>query len=407
MRDPYSSSSPPDHFIDFLPHEPARLRPAATGFPWAGALALVVLLVVVEWGLLGPSGPWAWLRTQLPAVDPLERGLIDDRLALQRAAGLDAATPRVVLVGTSRTNAAFQPELIDGALTPPIDFLEMTHTRVFPHELRSMIDDVIAAKPDVVLTVLSELEFFTPLKIVPLATGGSLSGLLELGMATGPTFVLENRQAFYRMLTVVFSDAYRYRGVLAKTIFDPWRRFPMPQGQASSQAQTWPDLMADGEPMPLDPAAEARIADALREFYGSKDQIVDMQVQQLRSMRDGRHAQIKRDMMDRCIELLLAEGIEVVIVEGSVHPDSLALFDAAEGRKSFTAWANSAAELPGVHFLPIEQFGEFEPLDFRDLTHLNKRGATKFTLALYDWTARQLTPEWREAVEQTLKGGGG
>ena len=33
-----------------------------------------------------------------------------------------------------------------------------------------MIDDVIAAQPDVVLTVLSELEFFTPLKIVPLAT---------------------------------------------------------------------------------------------------------------------------------------------------------------------------------------------------------------------------------------------
>lgn len=407
MRDPYSSSSPPDHFIDFLPHEPARLRPQATGFPWAGALALVVLLVVVEWGLLGPSGPWAWLRTQLPAVDPLERGLIDDRLALQRAAGLNTGHPRVVLVGTSRTNAAFQPELIESALTPPIDFLEMTHTRVFPHELRSMIDDVIAAEPDVVLTVLSELEFFTPLKVVPLATGGSLSGLIELAMATGPTFVKENRQAFYRMLTVVFSDAYRYRGVLAKTIFDPWRRFPMAQGQASSQAQTWPDLMADGEPMPLDPAAEAAIADALREFYGSKDQIVDMQVQQLRSMRDGRHAQIKMDMMDRCIELLLAEGIEVVIVEGSVHPESLALFDAAEGRKSFTAWANRAASQPGVHFLPHEQFGEFEPLDFRDLTHLNKRGATKFTLALYDWTARQLTPEWREAVEQTLKPGGG
>ena len=380
------------------------MRPPATGFPWAGVLALAVLLVVVDGGLLGPSGPWTWLRTQLPDVDPLERGLIDDRLALQRAAGLDSGFPRVTLVGTSRTNAAFQPELIDAALTPPIDFLEMTHTRVFPHELRSMIDDVIAAKPDVVLTVLSELEFFTPLKIVPLATGGSLSGLIELAMATGPTFVLENRQAFYRMLTVVFSDAYRYRGVLAKTIFDPWRRFPMAQGQASAQAQTWPDLMSDGEPMPLDPALEARIADGLREFYGSKDHIVDMQVKQLRSMRNGRHAQIKMDMMDRCIELLLAEGIEVVIVEGSIHPESLALFDAAEGRKVFTAWAERAAALPGVHFLPHEQFGEFEPLDFRDLTHLNKRGASKFTLAVYDWTARHLAAEWREAIDQTLRG---
>ncbi len=76
------------------------------------------------------------------------------------------------------------------------------------------------------------------------------------------------------------------------------------------------------------------------------------------------------------------------------------------GLRTIIAWAEAAAQVPGVHYLPREQFGEFEPLDFRDLTHLNKRGATKFTVALYDWTARQLTPKWREAVEKTLKGGG-
>ncbi|MFT7463153.1 MAG: hypothetical protein ACI9EF_001495 [Pseudohongiellaceae bacterium] len=404
-RDPYSSTNPPDGFLDFIGHEPARRRPAASGFPWAGALALLLIFVVVEWGLLGPSGPWPWLHSQLLGVDPLERGLIDDRLALQRALNADPDRPRVTLVGTSRTNAGFQPELINDSLTPPIDFIEMTHTRVFPHELRSMIDDVIASKPDVLLTVLSELEFFTPLKIVPLATGGGLGALVELAAATGPLFILENREVFYRMLTVVFSDAYRYRGVLGKTIFDRHKSFPVEQRPQADRPQTWPDLMADGEPMPLDPAVEMAIGDSLRAFYGSKDHIIKAQMAMLRSMRNGRHAQIKMDAMDRCLELLTAEGIEVLIVEGSIHPETLALYDAVEGRKIFTAWAEKAAEHPGVHFLPVESFVHFENLDFRDLTHLNKNGAAKFTLAAYDWCSQRLAPEWREAVRAALLDG--
>jgi hypothetical protein len=407
VRDPYSSTNPPDNFIDFLPPEP-RHRPAqATGFPWGGVLALAVILVVVDWGLLGPSGPWNWLHARLPGVDPLERGLIDDRLALQRAGELDDERPRVTLVGTSRTNAGFQPDLVDAALTPPIDFFELTHTRIFPHELRSMIDDVISVQPDVVLTVLSELEFFTPLKIVPLATGGDLGALAELAAATGPAFVVEHREKFFRMLTVAFSDAYRYRGVLGKTLFDELRRFPRSDDASAAPAQTWPDLLADGEPMPLSPEREASISDSLRAYYGTKDQIVDVQVKQLRSLRPGRHAEIKMDMMDSSIERLLEHGIQVVIIEGSVHPEAYALYDAVEGRRIFREWASRAAEHEDVHFLPIEDLGRFQPIDFRDLSHLNKRGALQFTLSVYDWCSRQLTPAWRDAIREKLDRGGG
>lgn len=381
--------------------------------PWGGALALALVLVV-EGLVLAPAapfGPWDEFLVRLGDSHPLERGLTLDRLVLDRAAvdGAPGASrrPRVTLVGTSRTDAAFQPELLADEFQPPIDFYEMAHARVFPHELRSMLPEVLSTRPDLLVSVLSELEFFMPLKVVPKARGPSWSALIDFADRVGWRFLLssrERRELLLRSAAVCLSPTYRYRSVLDKTVFGVWRRFPMGQdGSLVTRVVTWPPLIADGQPLALSPERLTELRTRLDEFYVGKARNVAVQYDQIRSLRNGEHAAIKMAMLEEVFAQVRAAGAEVLVLYGLIQPLAEPLYDRAAGQQVFDAWIERVAADPGIHYLPFEAVGEFGPNDFRDLTHVNKQGALKYTVAIMDKAARLLTPAWHEALEERIK----
>lgn len=364
--------------------------------PWAGLLA-AALVLVADALVFSPDGPWEWMLGRLQDSSPLERGLIHDRLALRAARDDTSGRPRVTFVGTSRTDASFMPELIPEALHPPIQFLEQTHAQMFPPELLSMLDEILDQEPDLVVTVLSELEFCRPLKLVPQAFGRDLSAAWELARLGGPAFVLEQRMAFLRMACLGLLDAYRYRGVLGKVLFNEWRRFPRGARMAGPQAAVaWPDVLSDGAPAELPAGREAEVLARLQAFYTGKEDIVAVQVEEMRSIRPGRHAAIKLAMMESSIVRLRAAGIGLLILEGVTHPDTYALYDAEGTRAMFLDWATRMEREHGVRFVPRDAvgYGPHAPIDFRDLTHLGKEGARRSTAFLM-WTCAQiLVPDW-------------
>lgn len=383
----------PDRLLDSSVRE--QEGSVVARLPWGGALALVLVLLF-DGLVFGTRGPWTWIGQRLPytASAALELGLVRDRQQ-QRAAELaDDALPRVTFVGTSRTDAAFQPSLVPEEYRPPVHTFLQTHARVFPHELRSMLHEIVDQRPDLVITLLSEFELMTPLRFVPLATGGSFGALVELMVRMGPEFVFEYRQDFLRMASVCLLDSYRYRDVVGKAGLTRLRRFPSTRLQPAGYV-AWPEIPTDGVPLPMSAEDEQAALKYLQDYYGEKDEAVLSQFQQLRSVRPGRHAEFNMGVMERCFELLRAQGIEVLVVEGVNNPRTYALYDYERCRAEYIAYMERMQERHGVHWLRREELGTFEEIDFRDLTHAGKLGARKYTVILMSTYARMLTPDWQ------------
>ncbi|MCB9898520.1 MAG: hypothetical protein H6825_10990 [Planctomycetes bacterium] len=382
----------PDRPLDSSVHEGER-----TGFarwPWGGLVALVLVLLFDKL-VFGIHGPWERIAAMLPqeSTAALELGLARDRLEQRAAAEAPHDEPRVVLVGTSRTDAAFQPDTIPQELWPPIRFYEQTHARVFPHELRSMIDEVIGYEPDLVVTLLSEFELTVPLRLVPQATGGSFSALFELMRLTGPEFSFEHRLEFLRMAACGGLDGYRYRDVVGKAGLTALRRFPSTHLHAT-EGMVWPEVPTDTRPMPMDPAAEQEALDALYAFYAGKEFAVRVEFQQIRSMRPGMHADINMAIMERNFELLREAGAEVLVIEGVDNPRTYALYDYAACRPIFLDFMQRMQREHGVRFIPREELPPLDEIDFRDLTHSGKLGAQKYTAVIMHEAAKLLVPGW-------------
>lgn len=366
--------------------------------PWGGVLALLL-------GLLGQhvalsvQAPWDWLLAHEEQLTLLEQGLLIDRREMVRAAATTGERPRVALVGTSRMEAGFREQLLRPELRPPIDFFRHTHARVYPHEIASQASEILAFEPDVVVFTLSEFELLSPFRLVPQGWGGDLDALTDLMGRTGPAFVYEHRDAFLRMLCSGLSDAYRYRSILGKTLLPRMRDVLARSGGAGSARQHWDAALADGVPMPLDPAEFERLIEPMLRQFPDHATTVRAQSGQAREIRPGAHGELKLDIMERNIEIFRDAGVEVVLFEGALHPAAASLYDAQASRQVFLAWAQDMAGRDGVHFIPREDLGLVPAEEFRDVTHVNKLGALRITLVLTDWCARALTPDWFAALQ--------
>lgn len=407
VRDPYSCTNPPDGFVDFLePRDSDRtLRTGRAAWPWGGVGALVMVLLFQHF-LFSPSGPWEWQLSRLQGPHLLDRGLINDRIELGRALATPLERPRVTVVGTSRMEASFREELIDEALRPPIDFFARAHTRLFPHEIASQADEILAHGADLVLITVSEMELLTPLKLVPQAWGGQLDALFDLMVRTGPGFVFDHRDDFMRMISAGLSESYRFRTVIGKTIVDRLLHVDVhPTNDAPGDPIDvgWPDVLADGEPFALTSAAYDGIIRALQTQFADKPESVRFQTRQVRAIRPGAHGQLKLDIMERNIREFRAAGVEVLLFEGVLHPLAAQLYDEQTSRAVFLAWAQRMAAQDGVFFLSRDKLGPVPANEFRDVTHVNKLGAQRITLTLLDWCAWHLTPDWRQALKETLE----
>jgi hypothetical protein len=144
----------------------------------------------------------------------------------------------------------------------------------------------------------------------------------------------------------------------------------------------------------MTPAAEQAALQAIESFYTDKQDIVQVQFDQFRSIRPGPHSELKMALMERCIELLHERGIDVMVIEGVTYPATYALYDHERCRGLFLDWAHRMEAEYGVRFVPKEEYGDYGPLDFRDLTHLGKRGALRSTAFIMYTCGRLLVPGW-------------
>ena len=103
--------------------------------------------------------------------------------------------------------------------------------------------------------------------------------------------------------------------------------------------------------------------------------------EQLRSIRGGDHVALHRAMLDTTIAALRADGVNVWIVEGPLNPLADQLVD-PNARRAFRDYATRLAESDGVFFLALADLPALGVDEFVDLTHLNPRGAKRFSRAV-------------------------
>jgi hypothetical protein len=95
----------------------------------------------------------------------------------------------------------------------------------------------------------------------------------------------------------------------------------------------------------------------------------------------GPHVAVQMHLYRRLLEELRAAGVEVVVVQGAMHPAADDLYDTSL-RLAFEAFAQEVARDLGVHFVSRAQMPLLAESDFYDLVHTNRRGAGKITRAM-------------------------
>jgi hypothetical protein len=359
------------------------MRPFAPGartlrarLPWAGLLALAALLAL-DRGAFGLRATWA----ALSARDPF--GVATPQLALRDARAQSDARPRALAVGPSRVIEGFSVQVARKAL-PHLALSKVAHPRFDPFVTRSLVPELLAARPAAVVFVWSELETNRPLRLepVPGSSVASLAAVWELVEAAGWRFALENRTTLYRLVASDLLGGYRYRSALFQAGLDERRRFAL--DARIERRHALPRIFGEivywgAEPREVSAAQRREI---LSSFGPAADpRFVDLSIDFVAEITAGPHAELQRSFMQRTAALLRARGVEVLVVEGPLHPRARQLYDAGL-RRDFLAFMERLERELGVHFTPLEELPPFPAGDFKDLLHTRGSGSAKLTDAI-------------------------
>ncbi len=169
-------------------------RAAAARLPWAGLLA-VLLVLALDQRILGPDGPWQLLV----GADP--ESAAPARLALRELRAANPGRPRVAVVGTSMVIDGFD-EVLAAQSLPGATLAKLGHPRFEPFVLLQLAPELVAARADAVVLILSEFDTHRPLRLepVPGSSGASLSAVVDLVRLAGPAFAVEQRTTLYRLV---------------------------------------------------------------------------------------------------------------------------------------------------------------------------------------------------------------
>ncbi len=121
---------------------------------------------------------------------------------------------------------------------------------------------------------------------------------------------------------------------------------------------------------------------------------MDLSIDFVAEITPGEHAELKRAFITRTVELLRAAGVEVIVVEGPLHPDAAELYD-VRLREDFLAFMQRLTHEHGVRFTPLEELPHFEAKDFKDLLHVAPSGTLKLTGAILRALRPALPPQAR------------
>lgn len=344
-------------------------------WPWAGLLA-AALLLAVDAAVLGPWGAWEWLAER----DPEQRALV--RLELERVRAAPPGEPRAFVVGTSRVQEGFDVELARREL-PGVAIGKLGQPRIEPFVIRQLADDLLAARADAVVILLSEFDTHRPLRLEPVPDPGtaSLGALVDLLRATGPGFAVAQRTPLYRLVACSALDAYRYRPILTTAGLGKLRQFHFDErfGRTERGDPFRPIALWGGERGVAREAAKRSTFDlfppAMPSFMGR------MQAGTIGETSRGPHVAVQQALIRRTIERLREANVRVAIVEAPLHPAAVDLYDPAL-RGEFLAFMRSLEDAFGIAFLPLEAVETYAESDFSDLVHVGAEGIPKLTRSL-------------------------
>jgi hypothetical protein len=354
--------------------------------PWAGLLALALLLAIDRLAF-DATGTWA----ALSARDPY--GLATPHLAMQEIRREPLGKPRVLAVGPSRMFEGFSHQIASRRL-PSVAFAKLTHPRFEAFVIRALASDLLAMRPHAVVFLWSELDTNRPLRLepVPGSSAANLAAIWDLLRWTDPRFAIANRTSFYRLVASSALDGYRYRTALGDAGLRDTRSFTLDARLKPQRAfpRIFGEIVLQGaEPSPVSHAERERIIES---FGPEADRrFVDLSIDFVAEITPGQHAELKRAFITRTVELLRAAGVEVIVVEGPLHPGAAELYDVGL-RKGFLAFMHRLTREHGVRFTPLEELPHFEAKDFKDLLHVGPSGTIKLTGAILRNLAPVLAP---------------
>jgi len=350
--------------------------------PWAGIWAVIVV-IAIDVLLFSSWGPWEALYPHVSVDDLLANGIARDRVQLQALAAVPEGKARVVVVGSSRAQVGYRFEFAEEVARGPLPFhvARLVHAGMNIFAIRSLVDELVGYRPDVVVLLLSEFDTHRPLEPRVAGSFGSFSAVVDLASVAGAKLGLEARAQFYRLALATLLDAYRYRRVVEWAGARTLRIFPMgeqggPQVRTSSQS-VFP--YTAGEPSTLDARRARQLGEEIeRRFSGKTRTSVLWETQRVRTITRGDHAEIQMRLVRGAVERLRAAGAEVIIVEGALSPLAAEYYDPTI-RDDFVAFARGLARESGARFVPLKVSATYREEEFADLSHLNPEGSRKLT----------------------------
>jgi hypothetical protein len=348
---------------------------SSSRWPLAGLLA-ALLLLAADAALLGPRGIWSFLA----ARDPEGRAQVQREL--QRVRGAPSYMPRAFVIGTSRVQEGFDPELASREL-PDVAIGRLGQPRIEPFVIRQLVPEVVAARPVAVAILLSEFDTHRPLRLEPVPDPGtaSLGALFDLLRATGLRFALQARESLYRIAACSALDAYRYRPLLRTAGLGALREFTFDErfGNRQRGDPFRPIALWGGVRHDIPEAARRSTFDLFPPAIGSMTG--RLQAGTIGEISRGPHVAVQEFLIRRAVEELREAGVRVAIVEGPLHPASADLYDAGL-RREFLAFAHRLEQELDVEFLPLESLAPYAESDFYDLVHVGPEGVPKLTRSL-------------------------
>ena len=369
-------------------------RTSLRRLPWAWLLALALLLAI-ERLVFGVTGTWA----ALSARDPY--GVATAQLAMHEIRRVPLGKPRVLAVGPSRMFEGFSYQIASRRL-PGVAFAKLAHPRFGPFVIRALVNDLLALQPHAVVFLWSEIDTNRPLRLepVPGSSAASLAAVWDLLRWTDPRFAVANRTTFYRLVATSALEGYRYRTALGDAGLRDTRSFTLDARLKPPRAfpRIFGEIVLQGtEPAPVSRAERKRIIES---FGPEADRrFVDLSIDFAAEITEGEHAELKRAFITRTVELLRTAGVEVIVVEGPLHPRAAELYD-VRLREDFLAFMHRLTREHGVRFTPLEELPLFEAKDFEDLLHVGPSGTLKLTSAILR-ALRPVLPPRREPTANT------
>jgi len=371
-----------------------RRRLAMRRWPWAGILA-IALLLVADRAMFGLHGPWQWFVIEDP------NSAAGTRLALRELSEAPPEQSRVAVVGTSSVIDGFDPRFAERRL-PGAAFAKLGHPRFEPFAVRALVPDLLASGVDAVVLMASEQDTHRPLRLepVPGASAASLGAVADLLRATDWGFAVENRTSLYRLVATSMLGLYRYRPDLLLMGLRERRRFELDERHRPTRDDDDPF-----RPVALWGAERNVVQEAaLRSTWDLFPPLADpwnarIQSGTAQEITRGSHVPVQEALLRSAVQRLREAGVEVVVLQGAMHPAARDLYD-PQARSEFREFALLLERDDGVVFVPRERMQRLAESDFYDLMHTNARGARKITRAMVrglrrtgiEWPAARVSP---------------